>query len=271
MLADADDDVEIARRSAMRPGISFACDADTLAVTRAGLDAYFQWFGAGYHSCAPACRTAFLRLSGTSAFRAGHIEFHAPGSLSRLAAATTIATGFRFSNQALAAAVRTGILARDVQPHDRTPDGIPETDVYLVFEIAAMVRLGVHLCAAAAEHAGKNVFEPASASAGAAGFGKIEPAEVKGDALRAPTSRERTGAETACAKASAARISFGGGRVNVVRIKAELVIDLALLRIAENVIGLGNLFEFVLGFVAGIHVRMVFSGELTKSFADLLL
>ena len=42
MLADADDDVEISGLAAAQSRIAFACNANALAVARAGLDAYFE-------------------------------------------------------------------------------------------------------------------------------------------------------------------------------------------------------------------------------------
>src|SRR5205823_2611502 len=69
-----------------------------------------------------------------------------------------------------------------------------------------------------------------------------------------------------------ARVSLGCGGIDVVRIKAELVVNLALLRIAEDIVGFGDLLEFFFcGFVAGIDVRMIFARKFAESLADLLL
>jgi hypothetical protein len=51
---------------------------------------------------------------------------------------------------------------------------------------------------------------------------------------------------------------------------AELIVDLALFRIRERLICLGNTLEFLLSvFVSGIDVRMVLPRELPVSLLDL--
>ena len=79
-----------------------------------------------------------------------------------------------------------------------------------------------------------------------------------------------TGAAPA-AGALLARIGFGRGRVDLVGIEADLVIDLALLFVAQNIVGLGDLFELLLGpLIVGIHVRVVLARGLAEGLADLL-
>src|SRR5579863_1254655 len=73
------------------------------------------------------------------------------------------------------------------------------------------------------------------------------------------------------ARGASARISLGGGRIDVVGVIAYLIVDFSFLRVAENVVGLGERFELLLGrLVPGIDVRMIFAGELAESFADIL-
>ena len=53
---------------------------------------------------------------------------------------------------------------------------------------------------------------------------------------------------------------------------AELVVLLALLGVAEHLVGLVDLLELRLGgLVAGVHVGMVLAGELAVRLLDLLL
>ncbi len=78
------------------------------------------------------------------------------------------------------------------------------------------------------------------------------------------------GSARARARAAAtARVGLGGGWVDVVGIKAELVVNLAFLRVAEDFVGFGESLEFFLGgLVTGIDVGMVLAGELLESLAD---
>src|SRR5207248_8862124 len=93
-----------------------------------------------------------------------------------------------------------------------------------------------------------------------------------GHALGASAGAESAGraAKAARAKASATRVGFGRGRINVVGIKTELVVNLALLGIAKNVVGLGDFFEPLLRLlVTGIYIRMVLARQLAESLANL--
>ena len=94
---------------------------------------------------------------------------------------------------------------------------------------------------------------------------------------RAPSSgscaRSRKAAEAACAesRAAAACVGLGRCRIDVVRVEAELIVNLALLGIAENVVGFRDNLELLLGrFVSGIHVGMVFARELAECLANLV-
>src|SRR5205085_11745667 len=121
----------------------------------------------------------------------------------------------------------------DVQAHHCAANRVPETDVDLVLKIAAGFRLVVSCSSRASprEHVGKDVAEAAGASlASTCKVRKIKPAEVKGNTLT--TTRRRPLPETASAEASTTGIGFGSRRINIVRIEAKLIIDLALLGIA---------------------------------------
>src|SRR5207253_10855604 len=111
----------------------------------------------------------------------------------------------------------------------------------------------------------------AGARARAGKIRKIEAAEIKRHALGATPGAESAGraAKAARAKASAARIGFGRGRIDVVGIKTELVVNLALLGIAKNIVGFGDFFEALLCLlVTGIYIRMMLARQLAEGFAD---
>ncbi len=132
--------------------------------------------------------------------------------------------------------------------------------------------------AASAKHAGENVAEAATTAAGALSASaageirKIKSAEIKWRTLTAAATWRRSSAETACAKSSATRVGFRRRGIDVVGIEPELVVDLALLGIAEYIVGFREFFELLLSFfVVGIYVRMVFASKLAKSFTDFFL
>src|SRR5205807_3212185 len=172
----------------------------------------------------------------------------------------------------LASTVIAGVKPGDIQAHHCAANCVPEADVDLVFKIAAGLRLVVsrNSRASTREHVGKDVAEAAGAGlASTCKVRKIKPAEVKRNTL---TTRRRPLSETASAEASTTGIGFGSSRINIVRIEAKLIIDLALLGIAQDIVGFRDFLEFFFGlFVVGVNIRMVLSGELTESFADLLL
>ena len=59
--------------------------------------------------------------------------------------------------------------------------------------------------------------------------------------------------------------------IDIVRVKAELIVDLALLGIAQNVVGFGEGFELLFrDFVARIDVRMIFARQPAVRLLDLV-
>src|SRR6266404_4997201 len=258
MLADLHDDVEIARRPAIQSRIAFACDAYALAVARARLNADLERFGAHDHALTVACRTDALRLAGAVAAWALHVELHASAGLRDLSTAVALGTRSHSADRSFAAAIATGVLTRDVDAHYRAANRVPEPDIDLVLKIRPRFRM----CAdsspgtASAKHAGENIAEAAattagalSASSAAAEIGKIKSAEIKWRALAAGTAAwRRSIAESARAKTSAPRVGLCGGRIDIVGLEAELIEYLALLGIAQNVIGFGEFFELFFSF-----------------------
>ena len=58
----------------------------------------------------------------------------------------------------------------------------------------------------------------------------------------------------------------------VVGIEAELIVHLALLRVAQDVVGFLDLLEALLGgFVAGIQVGMILARQLAVRLADIVV
>src|SRR5437899_2501214 len=140
MLARADDDEEIARRSAVGAGISFSRDADTLAVAGAWLHAHFERLGTFHHAFTVARRADVLCFARSSASRARHVEVHAPTRLRNRSLAAAFRTRARSAHHASPTTVCASIEPRDVQAQYCSSDRVPEADVDLVFEIAAVLR-----------------------------------------------------------------------------------------------------------------------------------
>jgi hypothetical protein len=68
-----------------------------------------------------------------------------------------------------------------------------------------------------------------------------------------------------------AGIGLGRGRVDLVGVEADLVVDLALLLVGEDVVGFGDFLELLFGlFVVGVHVGMILARELAEGLADLI-
>src|SRR5215469_2357173 len=260
MVSGANDDIEIARRTAVRPGIALAREANALAVAGSRFHPDLERLCALYQALAMTGRANALRFTSAAAARARGVEFHP-------------AAGLR--DHAFASAIAAGVKARDVDLHDGAAYRIPERYIDLILEVSAVLRLAAHRGARAApEYAREDVSKPSALPAGAAtSVGKIKAPEVEGHFLALPaTAGEGTGAESAGAKAAAPSIGFGGSGIDVVGVEADLVVDLAFLRIAQDVVGFGEIFEFLFGFfVPGIHVWMVLARQLTKGFADFFL
>src|SRR5579859_1152318 len=135
MLTGADDDVEIAGRASMHASIALASQTDSLSIPRSGLDADLERIGVVDNSRAPASRAPILSFTSPIAIRTLNIEFHPAPGLGHLSTARAPRASFLLANQSFAAAVRAAILAGDLQAHHRSPNGVPEAYVDLVFKI----------------------------------------------------------------------------------------------------------------------------------------
>ena len=73
------------------------------------------------------------------------------------------------------------------------------------------------------------------------------------------------------ARALLPRIGLGLRRIDLVRVEPNLVVDLALLLVAQDVVGLGDFLELLLRLlISGIHVRMILPRRLPERLANLL-
>ena len=78
-------------------------------------------------------------------------------------------------------------------------------------------------------------------------------------------------AETASSGWPAASVCLSCGGIDVIGIKTELIVDLALLGIAEYLVRFGERLELFLGcFVSGINVRMILARKFAKRLANVL-
>ena len=84
-----------------------------------------------------------------------------------------------------------------------------------------------------------------------------------------PTRASTRRASGKAAGTAAASVGLRRRRIDVVGIEADLIVNLALLGIAENVVCLGERFKFLLGrLVPRINVRMVLAGQLAKRLTN---
>src|SRR5207245_8150134 len=77
----ANDDVKIPRLASVGPGISFAWNADALAVASSCLYAHFERLGTADHAFSMTDRASGNVFARSMATRTSHIELHAPAGL----------------------------------------------------------------------------------------------------------------------------------------------------------------------------------------------
>src|SRR5262249_42218360 len=257
MLAGADNDIEVARLTAVRPGVTLSRDANALTVPRTRLHPHFERLRVLHDSFAVADRTRGLGLARAIAGRTRHVELHAPAGLRNMSFAAARGASPRRAHYTVASAVAASIEVLDVDLHHRAANRVPETDVDLVFEIAARLRTAPHACSrASAEDARKDVPKTPPTGGGLSAsaarvVGKIKAAEVKRLALclacTAPRTRPR--AEPSGSEAPASSIGLCRRRIDIVGVETELIVDLALLGIAQDVVGFGDIFETLFSFL----------------------
>src|SRR5271157_20551 len=251
-------DVKIARGRAHSAGVALARHAQAAAVAGARRDANFDCFGARDAAFAAAGGADVAQLAASAAARAGEAELHGAGHLRHVAGAMTLRTG-HFAATARARPVAGGadFVAIDVELGLHAADGLPEIDIHYIFEIAALFRARLSLLrpTPAAKELRENIAETAGVGAPATRelilIGKIESVEIH--------SRVRT------------RRARRGPGESALGIKTVLVVHLALLGVAENVVGFLHILETILGgFVPRIQIRVVFAREFAICLADLI-
>src|SRR5437870_11437753 len=280
MVTGTDNDVEVSGWAAVQPGIAFTRNSNALSIAGAGLDSHFKRLGALDCPFAMADRAGGNVFSGAVAAQASHVELHASTRLLDCPLAFGFLTYARRLTVASPVTIAADIAAGKVQPHDASADRGPERDVHLVFEICA--RLGAFLrggAAASAENSGEDIAETSGASTSSPAapssfeqIGEIEPSEVEVRALTAGSGLAvGKPSESAGTGWTSTRISLSRRRINIVGVEPELVVNLALLRIAEYVVSFGEGLKFFFGsFVSGIDVRMIFARKLAECLADVL-
>src|SRR5262249_51827650 len=133
-----------------------------------------------------------------------------------------------------------------------------------------------------AKHVGEDVAKtaasrvgfPTAATPGAfEHIGEVKAAEVevgaataRSLAAREPAEGSGSGTLRACP-----RVSFGGRGIDVVGIEAELVVNLALLRIAQYVVGFRDCLElFFCSLIPRVDVRVVLARQFAERLAYLV-
>src|SRR5258707_3654494 len=284
MLPGSDDDVKVPGWASVLPGIALAWNPDPLPVTGTRLNAHFEGFGPRHRALTVARWTDRYILARPVAPGTLHIELHAAAGLRDLPGSVALRTLARRFQEALPVTIRTDILARNIEAHDPAPDCRPERDVDLVLQVRARLRPGLRRSATApaTEDPGKDIFK--ATAAGAAGppaaprifehVGEAEPSAIEVSALTAglPVSAPRKTARRESARPAAGpRVGFCRGTICMVGVEADLGGDLALLGIAQNVVGFGQGLELLLSpFVPRVNVRMVLPRQFAERLADFL-
>ncbi len=262
---DAYGDVEIARCAARRSGVAFTGDTQARAGLCAGRYANLDRLGLRQAAVAMTSGADIAQPSLAIAARAGKAEFHSAGHLVDAARAIALwAHGGGATHRACAVAGLANFLTRGIEAHLSAADGLPEVDVEPVFQIRTFLRTaGGFLAAVAAEELAEDVAKsPSSAASLRAGPGTM--VDVIGKIETAETHAGLTGRRTTLPGAWAA------GR-DVVGIEAVLIVNLALLRFAQDIVRFLHFLETLLsGFVARVQIGMVFARQLAVRFADLV-
>src|ERR1700733_1030186 len=172
-----------------------------------------------------------------------------------------------------------GLLTQNLQPGRTSAHRGPEVHVDCVFEISTGLRSALRLPATGllVEDAGEDVAEAAPTAAGrsrsglalcsgiAFEVGEVETFKIEGHFLR-PGAAGRTRPSIAATSGS-----FSLRGVDLVGVKAELIRDLALLLVAQDVVGLRDLLELLFRLlVAGVYIGVVFSRKFAEGFADVV-
>src|SRR5581483_1361122 len=151
------------------------------------------------------------------------------------------------------------LLPRDLEGDGRTFESLPEIDIECVLQVGTLLRrLGLFFALPT-----EKLREDVAKTAGLAFAAGRLLAEVIGE-IEAAEVHVRLGP-------SAAPCTRPRARETVRRIEAVLVVHLALLRIAQNVICFLYVLETLFGrFITGIQIRMILARQLAIRFADFI-
>src|SRR5579872_407215 len=264
MRASAHDDKQVPGRSPIRTGVAFALQTNALSVARPGLDAEVDRLRFAHGALAMARGTVIGDAAGSIAARARDVEFHASAHLRHLAGAVALGTSHGTAGVRLPVAGGAGLLAMDLQTRLAAANGRPEIDGGLILEVGARLRAARTLIVRAAEDAGEDVFEVAPGGRACTGLrssartgktGKVEPFEVD----------RRTATPLLLPS-----ICLGLRGIDLVGVETELVVNLALLFVAQDVVGFGDFFELLFGLlVPGIDVGVISARSFAKGLSDL--
>src|SRR3954471_23366861 len=244
-LLDVRDDEEVARRAPAQPGVALAAQADARALLHAGRDVDPVALDLPQPALAAAGRAGVLDDgAGAAAARAwpGDGEHALTLRLDAAAVAHRADLGLRAGTRAGAAAGR----ARRVRGHRDGDlgalDGLLEGQADRGLEVVAALgrRLGAGAAPTGVEDARQDVRE------------RAEVARRAGSPCAAAAGRPAPGPAAAEDRAAA-------------------VVLLALLGVAQDVVGLGDLLEALLGAGVLVRVRVVLARELAVRLLDLLL
>ncbi len=197
------------------------------------------------------------------AARAGKAELHRARHLRHVAGAVALRADRGCATDGTRAIARlTNFLARDIQPHLGAADGLPKVDIQSVFQVGAFFGTRARLFRApAAEELAENVAKSSGASA-----------RLRLTAMVIHVIRKIEATKTHARLTSArAWPSAGTARRDVVRIETILIVNLALLRIAQDVISFLNLLEALFGgLIARVQIWMVLARQLAVRLAYLV-
>ena len=259
MRAKLNDDIEIALRSAVCSGFAFMSDPElgTVVDTRRNADLEFPFHA---NTALPAARLA--------------------GGLRHLTAAPALRTRLRHAEQtglhlALSAALRTslfrdrrirsaasacaaGIKFRDFERFFRPCERLVQRDLKRVLQICSglSMRSGAPGPAASTEH----ILEEAGASGTARAAEHLTEHLIRITEILSTARAAETTGSAGPARAAGTEI-----------IGTELIVISPFFRIAEHLIRLGNLLEFLLsGLVSRVLIGMILYGKLTVCLLDFL-
>src|ERR1700761_231649 len=172
------------------------------------------------------------------------------------------------------------LLTQNLKPCRPSAHRGPEVGVDRVFEIGTGLRPALRLPAAGllVEDAGEDVAEAAPTATGRSRSGlalrsgtTFEVGEVEAFKIERHFLRSGSAAARTRPSITAPSGRFGLRGVDLVGVKAELIVDFALLFVAQDVVGFGDLLELLFRLlVAGVHIGVVFSRKFAEGFADVV-